>query len=139
MSTVLVVREIQRLIYAALLADPDFLAACGGRLYEHVPQGSVYPLAVLECTSTEGGDKSLPGEVVTIEVNGYSQYHGFAEVDTIAEAAVALLDRAPTVASGPNVYTAAMSFKNIGRFRESDGVTSRIVARFTAYSQPTIC
>ncbi len=138
MSATMVWQAVQIALYTNLKLNTTFMAACGNRIYEQVPQGTLYPLSVLRTSSQEDGDKTQPGERISVEVHSWSQYRGQKEIMAITAAAYKALHNQPAMARSVDVQTSMLVYIDTISFIEPDGLTQHAVSRYFTRSQSPI-
>ncbi len=126
----------QQAVFNALSASTDLQNFLGSppRLYDHVPQGDVFPFAVYSTTHIAPYDtKTEIGFEQTIEIDIFSRYRGSKEARDILQAVYNALHRATLSISG--FVLIACEFHSAEILLENDGLTTRANARFTVLTQ----
>ncbi len=132
----LVLNAFHVAIHTALAADTTFMAAIGSRLYDNVPQTTLYPLAQLRIVSNDDSRKSQDAERFDVELHVWSQYRGAKEAETIAALAHACLHKQPSKGSGTLITCYHLMYVDCPLFVEPDNLTRHAVVRFSALAQP---
>ncbi|MDX3929251.1 MAG: DUF3168 domain-containing protein [Shinella sp.] len=128
--------ELQRAIYARLVADAGLAGLVADRVYDDVPRQDGKITADFPYVSF-GPETEIPeiydcidGAEITMQIDAWSRDPGFREVKRIAAAVEKALHDAPlTIAENALVY-----FVKDGRrvMRDPDGLTSHAVITFRA-------
>jgi hypothetical protein len=129
--------ELQKAIYAALIADAPLVALLGGtRIYDDVPRGAAFPYVAFGpstardwSTGTEVGSEHL----LTLRV--WSKAGGEKEVHGVLDAIRAALHEAALTLTGHCVVS--LRHETSDAMREPDGETYHGTARFRALTEPT--
>jgi hypothetical protein len=114
--------EIQKAIYAALLADPVLQTLIGDppRLYDAAPINTPFPFVVFgdaRETKISGADALLDHDV---RLAIHSRYDGRREVKDIITAILSVLDDAPLTLTGYALISLRATFTDIFHRQESD-------------------
>jgi len=129
--------ELQQAIHAALADDGAVLSLLGSaRIHDDVPQGAAFPYVSLAgftvrdwATGTEGGAE------VVFTINSWSRGAGHRQAHLIDEAVRSALHDAPLSLSGYHLVN--LRHETSTTYRERDGDTYRVAARFRAVLEPT--
>ncbi len=122
---------LHKAIYDALSGDAPFVALVGGRIYDHVPQGTAYPYTDLGETTnlpwdTDGG----LGTEATFTIHHWSRLRGMLEVRRIMAAAYDVLHHASLPIVGGSLAVMTVEFQTA--FDDPDGITRHGVQRIRA-------
>jgi hypothetical protein len=129
--------ELQKAIYATLIADAPLVALLGGtRIYDDVPRGAAFPYVTFGpstardwSTGTESGSEHL----LTLRV--WSKAGGEKEVHLVLDAIRAALHEASLTLTGHRLVS--LRHETSDATREPDGETYHGTARFRALTEPT--
>ncbi len=130
--------DLQRAAYQALMADITLSALLGGeRLYDHVPQTSAFPYAVVDqmrindwSTGTERGSEHV------LMLHIWSRYDGKREAYEIADAIRNVLDDAELTLDDNRLINLTHQYSDLKR--DEDGETYHAVMRFRAITEPIV-
>jgi hypothetical protein len=128
--------ELQKAIYAALVADVPLVALLGGeRVYDDVPRGAAFPYVTFGAgvtrdwsTGTEMGAEHM------LTLRAWSKAGGTREVHLVLEAVRTALHEAPLTLSGYRLVT--LRHEQTDAARDTDGETFYGTARFRAVTEP---
>ncbi len=122
---------LQGAIHAALVADVTLDGLISGRVYDHVPQDSVYPYLVIgDATARDFDTKTEDGMEHTLTVHSWSRYRGLSEAKAIMAATADVLDGQGLTVTGHALTLIRFEFS--ATFLEPDGLTRHGVQRFRA-------
>lgn len=128
--------ELQKAIYARLLANDDLAALICDRVYDHVPRKDGKVTAIFPFVSF-GPERELPeaydclkASEFILQIDVWSQGVGFPEVKQIAGLVSDALDDADLRIGGHAL--AFMSYDGRNIMRDPDGLTSHAVLTFRA-------
>lgn len=130
---------VQVAVVTRLKAHAGLAAIVGARVFDHVPEGAVYPYVEIDDDSvTDDGTKDRDGAEHTVQVQLWSRHRGRREVKLMAAAVSDALHRQTLILSGgSHAVNCRREFAET--FRDDDGLTYRGVLRFrivTAANQP---
>ena len=130
--------EIQRAIFSRLTQDAAVAALVGGGVYDRVPQKPSYPYIELGESNFQRQDGvGLDAGVVFLTLQAWSDKPGYPEVKQIADAVVAALH--VQIMNLPTNTLITIEHRYTNTLRDLDGLTSRAVINFAAYTQkPTL-
>lgn len=126
-------------IIAAMVADSGaggVNTLVSGRIYDNVPEGTVYPNVQVEQEDFEDNTKTQYGDRIAIQIHIWSRYRGRKEAAIIAARVRTIFDKIPTAISSVSAKCIVLSFVSQNIFTDADGITRHGVVRFTAYAQP---
>lgn len=126
--------------YAVQKALLDLLRATasdvGGHVYDNPPAGVETPYATIgEGEAAPTDEDGLGASELSLQVDVWSNYPGFAEVKRIATAYVAVLDDRPLATIGYVVER--MHVRRVAYLRDPNGVTRRARIDLTIFTQPS--
>lgn len=129
--------EVQEALIQALKAAPA-VALLVSSVYNHVPQGTLYPYLVFRIISVEasppkGGEDSF---MVTFRIDSYTEYHGDAINLKLQDALYATLNAATIPAPDAFATIDCIQFVNATFAEGGDGMTHLASYTFTAYITP---
>lgn len=120
---------VQTALYSTLTTDSTLMALVSG-VYDSVPEPAVYPFVVIgEAIEMPANEHGSFGSRVSCTIHVWSEYRGFAQVNTMLDCLVRLLDHAPVVIGGRTLV--AIRLEQILTLRDSDPDIRHGVARFT--------
>lgn len=129
--------ELQKAIFAALIADAPLLALLGGaRVYDDVPRGSALPYVSFGPSTTRDwstGTETGSEHAVTLRV--WSKAGGEKQVHLVLEAIRTALHDTSLVLVGHRLISLRHELSDAAR--ASDGEIYAGVARFRAVTEPT--
>ena len=129
--------ELQKAIFAALIADAPLLALLGGaRVYDDVPRGAVLPYVSFGPSTTRDwstGTETGSEHAVTLRV--WSKAGGEKQVHLVLEAIRTALHDTSLVLAGHRLISLRHELSDAAR--GSDGEIYAGVARFRAVTEPT--
>jgi hypothetical protein len=129
--------ELQKAIYATLIADAPLVALLGGtRIYDDVPRGTAFPYVTFGPSTTRDwstGTEAGSEHVLTLRV--WSKAGGEKEVHVVLDAIRAALHEAALTLSGHRLVS--LRHETSDATREADGETYYGAARFRALTEPT--
>lgn len=128
--------ELQGAIVAALKANGALPTVVGGRVYDAVPAGAVFPYITL------GDGQVLPdkadcisGAEVILQVDVWSRSTGYPEVKTISKAVIVKLDDQPLTVPGQDIIV--FEHESTRYLRDPDGLTRHAAITFRSLAFPT--
>ncbi len=122
---------LQVALRAALVADAALDGLIAGRVYDHVPQDSVFPYLVIGDTTTRDFDtKTEDGMEHTLTIHTWSRYRGLSETKAIMAATVDALEGQGLTVTGHRLTLLRFEFS--ATFLDPDGLTRHGVQRFRA-------
>ena len=127
---------LQKAVYSALAADAPLQALIGAtpRVYDHVPQESMFPYVVIgDATALENDTKTTDGMEQTLTLHTWSRYRGLKEAKQIMGAIVDALDQTSLSVTGHSLTLLRFEFSDT--FLDADGLTRHGVQRFRALTQ----
>ena len=127
---------LQQAVYAALTGDASVQALLGNpaRVFDHVPQDSVFPYVVVgEVTSGPFDTKTEDGLDQTLTIHSWSRYRGLKETKEIMAAVTGALDQQALAVSGHDLVLLRLTFG--ATVLDPDGLTRHGVQRFRAVTQ----
>jgi hypothetical protein len=129
--------ELQRAIYAALVADTALTALLGGaHVYDDVPRGAALPYVTLgPSTVRDWSTGSEEGSEHFVSLNVWSRVAGEREVHAIMSAVRDALHEAALAVGGHRLVNLRHESSEAGR--QSDGETYRGTVRFRAVLEPS--
>ena len=128
----------QQVIETTLKADSALQAFIGttARVFDHVPQSSIYPYVVIGETTGEDFDtKTEDGMAQQVMIHTWSRYRGSKEAKQIMGAVVDALDQQALSVTGHTLVLLRFEFSDL--FLDPDGLTRHGVQRFRALTQET--
>lgn len=130
--------ELQKAIYAKLVADAPLLALLGGaRIYDDVPRGAAFPYVTFGPSTTRDwstGTEQGSEHVVTLRI--WTKAGGEKAVHLLLEAVRAALHDVTLTLTGHRLVSLRHELSDASR--ASDGEIYVGVARFRAVTEPTI-
>lgn len=121
----------QDALYDLLSADATLTALMPGGVYDHVPQETTYPYAVMGYATTDNaGTKTEDMRDFTITIDVWSRYEGHKQTKQIQERIRTLLHRQSLALSAGRVVDMQEEFCE--SFLDQDGQTYHGVQRFGA-------
>lgn len=127
---------LQREAYAALANDTAVAALLGGaRIYDDVPQDTVFPFITLGTASvSDWSTGTEPGLEHRLDVHVWSRYAGKRQAYDVIEAVRAVLHDAALSLNGATLVN--LRCQSFEVRRDDDGETYHGVARFRAITEP---
>lgn len=129
---------LQTALYSRLTGDAPLtalLAAGAGGILDHVPAGTPFPYIVLgEATQTPIGTQDGVDFDITLNIQGFSRYNGFAEIQNIMSAISTALENAVFPVSGHQLVL-CLSLDS-STLLEGDGETRSSLQRFRIVLSP---
>lgn len=129
--------ELQRAVYAALVADAGLVALIGNRIYDHAPANVRFPYITFGRashydwgTATEDGDEHI------FTIHAWSRAKGRAEALAIMAAVRARLHDADLMLSGHALVNLREEMQET-RFEDDHGVHHGSL-RFRAVTEPVV-
>ncbi|WP_439542643.1 DUF3168 domain-containing protein [Hyphomicrobium sp.] len=130
--------ELQKAIYARLVADAPLLALLGGaRVYDSMPRGAAFPYVSFGPSTTRDwstGTEAGSEHAVTLRV--WSKAGGEKAVHLVLEAIRVALHDVPLTLTGHRLVSLRHELSDSAR--ASDGEIYAGVARFRAVTEPTL-
>lgn len=123
--------NLQAAIYTALTNSGALADLVSSRIYDNVPQETVYPyVAIGDDTINDGGSHTAFGHETTVTIHAWSQYAGRKEVKQIMEAIYDLLHQGEgnLSLSGHRVILCRREFAET--LIDPDGRTHHGISRF---------
>ncbi len=121
--------EMQTAIYTALQAETALTSLVSTRIYDNVPQETVYPYVELgEATYQDMGSQTFLGMDGTLTIHSWSQYAGRKQVMQIMEAIYDRLHQGSLTMTGHSLVICRFEFAEI--VKDPDGITHHGVQRF---------
>lgn len=127
---------LQQAVYSALTGDSALQGLLGNpaRVFDHVPQGSVFPYLVIgEVSATPFDTKTEAGLDQRLTIHTWSRYRGRKETKDIMAAVLAVLDGQSLAVSGHTLVLLRFEFATT--IVDDDGLTRHGVQRFGALTQ----
>lgn len=130
--------EAQEALIQAIKAAPGVAALVGASVYNHVPQGTVYPYLVFRFTNIDpappkNGEASF---LVTFRLDAFTEYHGDAVNLKLQDALYAALAHATIPALDAFATIDCIQFINASFAEGGDGMTHLASFTYTAYLTP---
>lgn len=123
--------ELQKAVYARLIADTALAALVDGRVFDRVPSDAGKPyISFGPVTADDDSADCIDGLSVSMQIDAWSVAVGFAEVKAIAEAvrkAIASADLSLATHA-----LADLTHRSTRVMRDPDGLTSHAVITFDA-------
>jgi hypothetical protein len=128
--------EMQKAIYAALVADAALVALLGGeRVYDDVPRGAPFPYVTFGPSTTRDWSTGTDtGAEHLITVRAWSKSGGEKEVHLMLEAIRNALHEASLSVTGHPLVS--IRHETSDALRGADGETYQGIARFRAVTEP---
>jgi hypothetical protein len=119
---------LQQAVFAALAG------IAGGRIYDAVPRGAVFPYVVIgDGDESDAGTSDAPASEHTLSIHIWSRGGGAREIKQLAAAVRGALDAARTLDGHTLV---SLRFVSADYTRQSDGETWRGSLRLRALTEP---
>lgn len=127
--------EVQKAVYARLLADAGVSALVGARIYDELPPDEpAYPYVHLgEMLTSRFDVKEAAGWEVELTIHVWSRYRGKKEAQNVLDAVEATLNRAALVVTGYAVVSCDVV--QLLNLEDADGLTRHGVARLRVVLQ----
>ena len=129
---------LQAAIHTALTGDATLQGLIGNpaRVYDHVPQDSVFPYVKIgDDTLVAFDTKTEEGAEATLTIHTWSRYRGKKETLDIMKAIGDVLDNASLSVVGHTLVLLLQEFQQT--LEDPDGFTKHGVQRFRALTQAT--
>jgi hypothetical protein len=128
--------ELQKSVYAALVADAGLLALLGGsRIYDDVPQDAQYPYVTIgESTIRDWSTGTDEGDEHILTLHVWSRSAGRQESQVIMNALRSALQGAALAVSGHRLINFRHELSEARR--ETDGETYHGIVRYRAVTEP---
>tara|TARA_B100001057_G_C22773014_1_gene920394 strand:+ start:953 stop:1354 length:402 start_codon:yes stop_codon:yes gene_type:complete len=122
---------LQSKIFDTLSTDSNLTSTLGAKVFDDVPEETVFPLVVLgEDTTVDFSTVDLTGSETTINIDVYSRYRGSKEAKEIMDRIHTLLHDSSLTVSGVNLINLRFEFSDV--IRDPDGITRHGIMRFRA-------
>lgn len=126
---------VQGAMYARIRADATLNAAIGGRVYDEVPEGAVYPYVVIgDGVETPDNEVAAFASRVAATLHVWSAYRGFRQALDIADHLIRVFDRQPLAVPGRDLV--AVRHEQTITLRDPDSDVRHVVVRFAVETNP---
>ncbi|UXT99919.1 DUF3168 domain-containing protein [Agrobacterium tumefaciens] len=124
--------ELQKAIYARLVADPEVDGVIGERVFDRIPEDAIFPYLHLgEAQEITEDVTCVSAQAIYLTLHGWSREVGYPEVKRLAAAVKDALHLAPLVLETWRLVS--INHRDTRVFRDQDGLSSHAVIELAAF------